>query len=102
MGPFGSNPGQIDTLVLGCTHYPFASEHLRLSVGEGVIFLEPGGPVARQTRRVLLAAGLLRSPCPDGQGGVIRLLSTGGTDALMLASQHWLQLKNTPVTKRAF
>jgi glutamate racemase len=102
MGPFGSNPGQIDTLVLGCTHYPFASEHLRLSVGEGVIFLEPGGPVARQTRRLLLAAGLLRSPCPDGQGGVIRLLSTGGTDALMLASQHWLQLKNTPVTMKVF
>ena len=25
MGQFGLNPGEMDTLVLGCTHYPFAS-----------------------------------------------------------------------------
>lgn len=101
MGPFGSHPGQIDTLVLGCTHYPFASEHLRRSVGSDVNFLEPGGPVARQTRRLLTTASLLRSPRPNDQGGVIRLLSTGETDALLMASRHWLHLKNTPVAARA-
>ncbi len=31
MGQFGTQGGQIDTLVLGCTHYPFASEHLTYS-----------------------------------------------------------------------
>ena len=33
MGLFGTNSGQIDTLVLGCTHYPFATEPLRELLG---------------------------------------------------------------------
>ena len=32
MGLFGTQPGHIDTLVLGCTHYPFVSEHLQVLV----------------------------------------------------------------------
>ena len=26
MGAFGAGPGEMDTVVLGCTHYPFASQ----------------------------------------------------------------------------
>ncbi len=36
----------IDTLVLGCTHYPFLTEALRQVVGNQVTILEPGDAVA--------------------------------------------------------
>lgn len=53
LGTFGKQHGAIDTLVLGCTHYPFVSECLRALVGEEVALIDAGIPVARQTRRVL-------------------------------------------------
>jgi glutamate racemase len=49
-----------DTLVLGCTHYPFLIPLLRRLVGDGVHILEPSDAVARQTGRVLGRLGLLR------------------------------------------
>ena len=52
-GQFGLNSGEIDTLVLGCTHYPFASHHLQALVGPGMHLVDNGEPVARQTRRVV-------------------------------------------------
>jgi glutamate racemase len=43
----------MDTLVLGCTHYPFLVEAIRRVVGPGVRIMDPGPAVARQVRRVL-------------------------------------------------
>ena len=88
MGPFGSGAGQIDTLVLGCTHYVFALPQLRQLLGERVQLLDTGAPVARQTRRLLAAAGQL---LPSGQGSVT-LLGTGQRQALGRAATQWLQL----------
>jgi len=85
-GRFGGAPGEIDTLVLGCTHYPFVAEVLRRSTGETVRFIDTGEPVAQQTRRLLAAAGTLR-----GAGtGSARLLASGSPCALDAAAQRWL------------
>lgn len=99
MGAFGTAPGQMDTLVLGCTHYIFVAHELRALVGQDVQFIETGEPVARQTRRVLEAAGLLygaEDPSPP-QGGHndtsrVRLLTTGPVAMLEAAAQRWLRL----------
>jgi glutamate racemase len=85
IGPFGTRPGQVDTLVLGCTHYPFAAHEFRQLAGPEVHLVETGEPVARQTRRLLEAAGLLRGP---GQGGM-QLLATGSLRALADAARSW-------------
>lgn len=53
MGLFGSQPGHIDTLLLGCTHYPFVSEHLQAQVSAQVTLVQNGEAVARQTPRQL-------------------------------------------------
>lgn len=87
-GRFGQAPGEIDTLVLGCTHYPFASEVFRAVTGPEVVQLETGVPVARQARRLLAAAGLLRA---EGQGRV-EWHTTGAPDALRAAAARWLGL----------
>ncbi|MGA9531291.1 MAG: glutamate racemase [Anaerolineales bacterium] len=43
----------IDTLVLGCTHYPFVVPVIKELVGPGVRVIDPGPAVARQVRRRL-------------------------------------------------
>lgn len=86
MAPFGAQAGQIDTLVLGCTHYAFAWDTLQALAPE-VRLIETGEPVARQTRRLLQDAGQLR---PAGMPGRLTLLSTGSQEALEAAAQRWL------------
>ena len=83
---FGTGPGEIDTLVLGCTHYPFAAEIFRELLGPDVRLVETGEPVARQTRRLLEAQGLLN---PAGSG-TVRWQTTGDEKALRQAASRWL------------
>jgi glutamate racemase len=56
-----------DTLVLGCTHYPFLRSLIAQQVGPGVSLLDTGEAVARQTRRVLERESLLND---HGDGGI--------------------------------
>lgn len=86
-GTFGSAPGQIDTLVLGCTHYPFAAAEFIRVVGASVQLVETGEPVARHTRRLLAAGGLLRPACGPGQ---VTLLASGAPQNLEAAAARWL------------
>jgi glutamate racemase len=83
---FGTGPGEIDTLVMGCTHYPFASEVFRELLGRDIQLVETGQPVARQTRRLLEAKELLN---PGGRGRV-EFRTSGCSDALQAAAARWL------------
>ena len=49
----------LDALVLGCTHYPFAEAVISRILGERTLLLDGGEGTARQTRRRLAEAGLL-------------------------------------------
>ena len=44
---------EVDTLVLGCTHYALEEELLRELVGPGVTLIEPGPAVARRVSQLL-------------------------------------------------
>ncbi|HEY2979564.1 MAG TPA: glutamate racemase [Anaerolineales bacterium] len=48
---------QIDTVVLGCTHYPFVIPLIEEIVGPDVRVIDPGPAVARQAERLLEANG---------------------------------------------
>jgi len=89
MGDFGRQAGQMDQLVLGCTHYPLVSDVLQSLVGTSVDLLEAGAPVSLQTRRVLSQADLLFA---GRAGGATRLLSTGTAEALSGNALRWLGL----------
>lgn len=91
IGQFGMKTGEIDTLVLGCTHYPFASAQLRALLGPEVQLLETGAPVARQTRRLLHDRGLLRETSTPW----LQFYSTGDPERLQTAVRDWLHL-DTP------
>jgi glutamate racemase len=47
----------IDTVVLGCTHYPFVIPLIQQIVGDKVRVIDPAPAVAKQVRRVLEAHG---------------------------------------------
>ncbi len=94
LGRFGNAPGQIDTLVLGCTHYVFVQALLQQLVGPQVQILSTGDAVARQTRRLLQAAGTLAPESVGGPAlapGLPLLLTTGTLAPLQNAAARWLQ-----------
>jgi glutamate racemase len=95
LGRFGSEPGDIDTLVLGCTHYPFARQVLQAVVGPKVHLVDNGEPVARQTRR------MLTRPATDSTPGACQLFSTGDPELLQSAAKRWLAL-DVPVQQLQF
>lgn len=43
----------VDTLVLGCTHYPFLSPVIQQVAGEGVRLIDPSPAIAQQVKRQL-------------------------------------------------
>ena len=68
----------VDTVILGCTHYPLVRPMLQRFLGRGVEIVTSGAPVARQVEHVLGSRGL-GSP-QAGEGGY-RFLCTGDTRA---------------------
>lgn len=92
LGRFGTGPGEMDTLVLGCTHYVFVQHHLAELVGPGVEILSTGAPVARRTRHVLETASALATRGP----GQLRFLTTGDPAVLQAAVRRWLRPADEP------
>ncbi len=62
-----------DTLVLGCTHFPFLEPLLRELAGPEVEIIESGAAVARQLVRRLGGTDFI----PAGAGGTERFFSSG-------------------------
>jgi glutamate racemase len=59
----------VDTVVLGCTHYPFVSDAIGRVLGEGVVLVDSAPAIARRTTALLPE----KAPGP----GSFRLLTTG-------------------------
>ncbi|MCJ7568308.1 MAG: aspartate/glutamate racemase family protein, partial [Anaerolineales bacterium] len=56
-----------DTLVLGCTHYPFIIPILQEIAGESVRVINPSPAIARQTLRLVTGSNLLASKNKAGE-----------------------------------
>lgn len=84
-----------DTLVLGCTHYPFVRasiEEIAARAGQGeVVLVDTGDAVARQLARLLAAAG-----CENPAGGSparLEAFTTASATALEVAFSSLLGLE---------
>ena len=78
-----------DTLVLGCTHYPFLMPAVTAFAGPDVAVLETGGPVARQLYHVLADRELLASAAG---AGVVQFWTSGDEEgARKVVSGLWGQ-----------
>lgn len=56
-----------DTIVLGCTHYPFLRSLIEAEAGPSVTLIDTGEAVARQVERRLREAGLLNDETGDDE-----------------------------------
>jgi len=68
----------IDTVVLGCTHYPYVIPMIQEIAGPGVRVIDPAPAVARQVGRLLETSGLNRAG--SGSGG-LRFYTSGDTNS---------------------
>jgi glutamate racemase len=76
-----------DTLVLGCTHYPFLRRVIEEVAGPGVDVIDPATAVARELRRRLQTDGLLRHA---SDSGTEEFWTTGAVeDVATIVSQLW-------------
>ena len=75
----------IDTVVLGCTHYPFAAQHIAEQIGPTVQLIDTGDAVARQTR---LRLGNQLTQQQDTS--TVELVCTGHSIATQAAARVWL------------
>jgi glutamate racemase len=90
-GPFGDGPDDVDTVVLGCTHYPLVKDQLGRHAPATLRFIDTGVPVAQQTRRLLTSAGRLA----DSGDGSLLLQGSGDVALLEAAASRWLGLSTT-------
>ena len=72
----------IDTVVLGCTHYPFVIPLIQEIVGDDVRVIDPAPSVAKQAQRLLEAEGVVNESDANGK---IKFFTSG--DANVLKSQ---------------
>jgi glutamate racemase len=77
----------VDTLVLGCTHYPFVLPLIRQIAGDGVSIVDTGDAIARELKRQLHTHSLLNE---KQQHGSVQFWSTGDTAAVQpVMSRLW-------------
>ena len=69
----------IDTVVLGCTHYPFVIPLIERIVGDKVRVIDPAPAVAKQTKRLLVASVMKNLARKRAE---IRFYTSGNTDLL--------------------
>jgi glutamate racemase len=69
----------IDTVVLGCTHYPFVIPLIQEIVGEKIRVIDPAPAVAKQVRRLLEAGGTMSL---ESTRADVRFYTSGDPDEL--------------------
>jgi len=82
---------QVDTLVLGCTHYPMLSGLIQLAMGQEVTLVSSAEETAKDLLRVLTERDLLR-PHPDEGGPAPRRVfeATGDPEAFTSLAARFL------------
>ena len=84
-----------DTLVLGCTHYPFLRDLIQRVAGQGVTLLDPAEAVARELARRLTEAERLSAA---SQWGQVQFFTSGDVAQAQAVMSH---LWDAPLTVQA-
>ena len=71
---------KVDTLLLGCTHYPFLARTIADVMGREVVLVSSADETAFEVRRLLLGSGVARRRVPGGPPARHRWLSSGDVD----------------------
>jgi glutamate racemase len=80
---------EVDTLILGCTHYPLVAPMLQRILGRDVRLVSGGHAVAAAVQRTLEAAGVARDSSGEGS---YDFLCTGDAEAFRAIGTRFLQM----------
>lgn len=72
-----------DTIVLGCTHYPFLTDPIRKVAGPDIRIIDPAPAVARQLLKVMDEEGIPHLGADAEKNPDVLLRSSGPSDSLM-------------------
>ena len=79
----------VDTVMLGCTHYPLARPLIQRQLGRGVAIVTSGEAIVDDVERALASAGCA---APGGRRGNYRFLATGDVEDFRRLGTRFLQL----------
>jgi glutamate racemase len=79
----------VDTVILGCTHYPLVRPMLQRMLGPRVTLVTPGQAIARRVECALNARGL---DSPNAEEGDYRFLCTADVESFKALGTRFLQL----------
>ena len=80
---------RVDTVILGCTHYPLIRPMLQRMLGREVRMVTSGAALARQVEHVLGSRDLANPRAGEGE---YRFLSTGDPEGFRMLGTRFLQL----------
>jgi glutamate racemase len=80
---------EVDTLILGCTHYPLVAPMLQRILGRDVRLVSGGHAVAAAVQRTLEARGIDRGSAGEG---AYEFLCTGDVEAFRRVGTRFLQM----------
>ena len=86
----------VDTVILGCTHYPLVRPMLQRMLGPQVTLVTSGAALARQVEHALAARGLANPGDPEREGDY-RFLTTGDVEDFRALGTRFLQMPLGPV-----
>ena len=84
-----------DTIVLGCTHYPFVRHLIEELVGNDIVLVDTGAAVAKHLKHRLQEADLLAGETDAGQ--VKFWTNSQALDARLVISQLWGEITDVSV-----
>lgn len=76
----------VDTIVLGCTHYPFVRAQIQQVVGPAIRLIDTGEAVAKRLQQVLTEHRLLR---PKGAPVPPQFDTSGSAQTMLVMQQLW-------------
>ncbi len=85
-GPFGIQNGAIDTLVLGCTHYPLVRSAFRQAVGDAVHMVDNGQAVAKRVAALIAPTSVITTALDKE----VVWLSSAAHHSLATSAARWM------------
>ncbi len=79
----------VDTVILGCTHYPLIRPVFERVFGRGVALVFSADETAREVAETLERRGVANDPARDGR---CRFLTTGRPEEFRALGERFLQL----------
>jgi len=92
----GIKDNNIDTLILGCTHYPFLVEPIGQTMGPGVKLISSADETAREISTILYDKGKLSI---GDEIPIHQFFCSGDAEMFQKIARDWLgeQIRRTPV-----